>query len=168
MRRIALQITGEQRYPVPPLALPDLPTVEPDEPIDSGVAVELLVQRARAVRPDFALTPENAETLRQICIELEGLPLAIELAAARLQVLSPASLLSLLSELSPPSLLSALSLLSPPSESSLLSELSPPSLLSELSELSLLSEPSLLSELSLLSDAAYVTGFISRTPASLV
>lgn len=96
--RYALRLASEQRYQVPHLELPDVPTVEPDEPIAVSAAVELFVQRARAVRPEFALTTENAETVRRICLALDGLPLAIELAAARLNVLSLDELLGRLAD----------------------------------------------------------------------
>ena len=94
--RQALNVTGEWLYPVPPLGLPDSAenTVEsaksdalPDAP--SSEAVRLFVERARLVSPDFALTPHNAAYVAQICRDLDGLPLAIELAAARIRALSP-------------------------------------------------------------------------------
>ncbi|HMQ34929.1 MAG TPA: NB-ARC domain-containing protein, partial [Chloroflexaceae bacterium] len=85
--RGALRISGEQEFPVAPLALP--PEGEADSP-----AVRLFVDRARAVRPDFALTAENAATVAAICRRLDGLPLAIELAAARTRLMPPAALLA--------------------------------------------------------------------------
>jgi predicted ATPase/DNA-binding SARP family transcriptional activator len=78
--RVVLRLRGEQEFPVPPLA--------PD------AAVELFVQRARAARPDFAVTDEYAPLLAAICQRLDGLPLAIELAAVRIKLFSPAALLS--------------------------------------------------------------------------
>jgi predicted ATPase len=89
--RAALRVSGEHELPVPPLAVPG-----PSRP--SGVllsygAVRLFVDRARAVRPDFALTAENAEAVAEVCRRLDGLPLAIELAAARVGVLPPRALL---------------------------------------------------------------------------
>ncbi len=77
--RACLRIYGEQEFPVAPLA--------------QESAVELFVQRARAVRPSFALTAENEGPIREICEKLDGLPLAIELAAARTRVLSPLTVL---------------------------------------------------------------------------
>ncbi|HYK49316.1 MAG TPA: tetratricopeptide repeat protein, partial [Terriglobales bacterium] len=77
--RSCLHIYGEQEFPVTPLA--------------QNSAVELFVQRAAAVGPDFAMTAENAPAIREICSRLDGLPLAIELAAARTKVLSPGAML---------------------------------------------------------------------------
>jgi predicted ATPase/DNA-binding winged helix-turn-helix (wHTH) protein len=77
--RSRLRIYGEQEFPAMPLAR------------DS--AMELFAQRAASVRPDFALTPENRDAVQEICSRLDGLPLAIELAAARTRVLSPAAIL---------------------------------------------------------------------------
>jgi predicted ATPase/DNA-binding CsgD family transcriptional regulator len=92
--RAALQLSGEQEYPLPPLALP--PEEEP--PAQSYAAVELFVQRARAIRPDFALNAENMAAVATICRRLDGLPLAIELAAARIRLLSPQALLARLDQ----------------------------------------------------------------------
>lgn len=89
--RAALRVRAEQVYPVPPLALPH-PDGTPAEIADTE-AVQLFVERARAVRPDFAITDENARTIAEICLRLDGLPLAIELAAARLNVLSSRELM---------------------------------------------------------------------------
>ena len=77
--RASLQIYGEQEFPVAPLP--------------SSAAMQLFQQRATAVRPNFVVTPENGEAIRAICDRLDGLPLAIELAAARTKVLSPAAIL---------------------------------------------------------------------------
>ena len=77
--RSCLRIYGEQEFPVTPLA--------------QNSAVELFAQRAAAVWPDFAITSENAPAVQEICLRLDGLPLAIELAAARTKVLSPGGLL---------------------------------------------------------------------------
>ncbi|HKT23336.1 MAG TPA: tetratricopeptide repeat protein [Terriglobales bacterium] len=77
--RACLRIYGEQEFPVAPLA--------------QDSAIELFVQRAKAVRPSFAVTPENEMPIREICSKLDGLPLAIELAAARTRVLSPVTML---------------------------------------------------------------------------
>ncbi len=91
--RTVLGLRAEREYPVPPLALPaDLATVPPEE-LASSPAVALFVDRARAVRPGFALTEGNAAAVAGICRRLEGLPLAIELAAARTRLLDPAALL---------------------------------------------------------------------------
>ena len=77
--REVLRITGEQEYPVAPL--------------DDRDAVELFVQRARLVRPDFALTPATEPDVQAIVATLEGLPLAVELAAARIRILPPSRIL---------------------------------------------------------------------------
>jgi predicted ATPase/DNA-binding CsgD family transcriptional regulator len=87
--REPLQVYGEQEYPVPPLALPDLDRPEPLRALSQYEAVELFVQRARAARPDFAITDEDVPAVAEICVRLDGLPLAIELAAARSKLLSP-------------------------------------------------------------------------------
>ena len=114
--RAALRLRGEREFPVAPLALP--PRVEsgklrverPTKADSSGLptlntplstlnltqyaAVALFIQRARAVKPDFAVTNENAPAVAEICHRLDGLPLAIELAAARVKLLSPQRMLS--------------------------------------------------------------------------
>ncbi len=77
--RSSLRVYGEQEFPVTPLA--------------ESAAIELFAQRAAAVRPDFALTSENMTAVQEICLRLDGLPLAIELAAARIKVLSPIAIL---------------------------------------------------------------------------
>lgn len=97
--RAALRLSGEHELPVSPLRLPDAerPT-EPTEPTDLEElarcpAVELFVARARAARPDFRLTGANAAAVAGICARLDGLPLAIELAAPRVKLLSSRALL---------------------------------------------------------------------------
>ncbi|MGW5237713.1 adenylate/guanylate cyclase domain-containing protein [Monashia sp. NPDC004114] len=87
--RIALQVYGEREFHVPPLDLPDprhLPSLDVLVGYD---AVALFVERAQGVRPEFELTPGNAAAVAEICARLDGLPLAIELAAARIRLLSP-------------------------------------------------------------------------------
>jgi predicted ATPase/DNA-binding CsgD family transcriptional regulator/Tfp pilus assembly protein PilF len=92
--REKLSLSAEQCYPVPPLALPDLKHLPPLEYLAQMEAVHLFVSRAQAVRPDFALTPDNAEAVVSICHNLDGLPLAIELAAARVSLLPPPLMLA--------------------------------------------------------------------------
>ncbi len=91
--RTVLGLRAEREYPVPPLALPARPAAGPLEELESWPAVALFVDRARAVRPGFDLTEGNAAAVIEICRRLEGLPLAIELAAARTRLLDPAALL---------------------------------------------------------------------------
>ena len=92
--REALRLYGEQGYPVPPLGLPNLSDPDSPSPLVDHEAVALFVQRAKAVVPDFSLTEEDAPRVAEICIRLDGLPLAIELAAARVQFFNPQTMLS--------------------------------------------------------------------------
>src|SRR5918994_2130765 len=92
--RVALHVGGEQEFPVPPLALPDLTRRSTVAVLATVEAVQLFVQRARSVRPEFALTEENAAAVAEVCARLDGLPLAIELAAPRSKVLSPQAVLA--------------------------------------------------------------------------
>jgi predicted ATPase len=91
--RTALGLAAEREYPVPPLPLPADPGSASVAEVAAWPAVALFVDRARAVRSGFALTEENAAAVAEICRRLEGLPLAIELAAARTRLLDPAELL---------------------------------------------------------------------------
>lgn len=91
--RARLRLRGERLFPILPLAMPEAADDDPERLLASP-AVALFVQRAQDVLPDFALTPENAATIAEITRRLEGLPLAIELAAARLDLLSPAAMLA--------------------------------------------------------------------------
>jgi predicted ATPase len=91
--RTVLGLRAEREYPVPPLPLPADPAAVPLTDLASWPAVALFVDRARAVRPGFTLTEGNALAVAEICRRLEGLPLAIELAAARTRLLDPAALL---------------------------------------------------------------------------
>jgi predicted ATPase len=90
--RSALHIYGEHEFPVSPLGLPDTRSTPPLEELSKYPAIALFVQRAIAAKPDFELNAENARAVVEICARLDGLPLAIELAAARVKVLSPSSL----------------------------------------------------------------------------
>jgi predicted ATPase/serine/threonine protein kinase len=89
-----LHVYGEHEFPVPPLALPNLKVLPSLEILSSLPAVALFVERARAVKREFVLTKENAPAVAAICARLDGLPLAIELAAARIKLLSPAAMLA--------------------------------------------------------------------------
>jgi predicted ATPase/class 3 adenylate cyclase len=91
--RIPLHIAGEREFPVSPLGLPD--TAEPVDPaiLRRHDAVRLFVERSAAVRPGFQLTAENAAAIGRIAVRLDGLPLAIELAAGRVKLLEPGELL---------------------------------------------------------------------------
>lgn len=91
--RETLKLYGEYEFPVTPLAVPNIQQLPSPDLLDVYPAVELFVQRARAVRPDFALTTANATAIAHICAWLDGLPLAIEMAAARTKWQSPPLLL---------------------------------------------------------------------------
>jgi predicted ATPase/DNA-binding CsgD family transcriptional regulator len=86
--REALGVAGETLFDVPPLSLPDPHHLQAAEGLPHYEASRLFVERARMVRPDFSVTGGNAMTIAQICYRLDGMPLAIELAAARIRVLS--------------------------------------------------------------------------------
>ena len=92
--REALGLQGEQQYPVPPLETPDLANLPALDRLARYEAVSLFVARASAVRRGFTLTIENAAAIAEICARLDGLPLAIELAAATTKVLNPQALLA--------------------------------------------------------------------------
>jgi predicted ATPase/class 3 adenylate cyclase len=91
--RAALRLYGEQEFPVPPLGLPDPMNLPPLEALTQYEAVALFISRARTMRPDFAVDNANAPAVAEICARLDGLPLAIELAAARIKLLSPQDML---------------------------------------------------------------------------
>lgn len=91
--REALRVRGEHLYPVPPLGLPQVDTQHTTlEELVRFEAVQLFLERARSVKPSFELTDENAEAVAELCLRLDGLPLAIELAAARIRLFSPQAL----------------------------------------------------------------------------
>jgi predicted ATPase/transcriptional regulator with XRE-family HTH domain/predicted negative regulator of RcsB-dependent stress response len=91
--REALRVPGEWIYPVPTLNLPVGNALLSMDMASQFPALTLFAERARAARPDFKLTPENIETVARICAQLDGLPLAIELIAARMRIMSPQMLL---------------------------------------------------------------------------
>jgi predicted ATPase/class 3 adenylate cyclase len=91
--RAPLSLYGEQEHDVPPLGLPDLDHVPEPEAMSRYEAVELFVERARTAKPSFEITEDNAAAVAEICARLDGLPLAIELAASRIKVLSPPAIL---------------------------------------------------------------------------
>jgi len=91
--RASLHLSGEHEFVVPPLSLPDLRDLPPLHRLAQSEAIRLFVERAQAVKSDFALTEEHAAVIAAICHQLDGLPLAIELAAGRVKLLSPQALL---------------------------------------------------------------------------
>jgi predicted ATPase/class 3 adenylate cyclase len=91
--RSVLRVYGEQEYPVPPLELPRPGRLPPIDRLSQYEAVRLFIERAKAARPDFSVTDENAPAVAEICARLDGLPLAIELAAARIKLLPPRAML---------------------------------------------------------------------------
>src|SRR6266704_4020181 len=96
--REVLRLRAEHQFAVPPLALPD-PQHLPDERSLAHIpAVNLFIQRTQAIKSDFHVTTDNAATIAEICTRLDGLPLAIELAAARINLLPPQALLARLSQ----------------------------------------------------------------------
>src|SRR5579884_2779546 len=97
--RAALHVQGEQEFPVPPLSLPKQAHLLASENLAQYAAIALFVRRAQAVKPDFLFTEANAHAIAEICIRLDGLPLAIELAAARIKLLPPQALLQRLSRM---------------------------------------------------------------------
>lgn len=96
--RARLHLSGEYEYPVLPLAVADPDPGRPPEDLLKSEALALFVDRAQAVRPDFTITAANGPTLAEICRRLDGLPLAIELAAVRVKLLSPQAMLARLQQ----------------------------------------------------------------------
>jgi predicted ATPase len=90
--RAALHVYGEREFPVPALGVPDAQAKTSLDALAHFPAVALFVQRAVAAKPDFELNQQNASAVIEICARLDGLPLAIELAAARVKVLSPSAM----------------------------------------------------------------------------
>jgi predicted ATPase/DNA-binding CsgD family transcriptional regulator len=95
--RATLHLSGEHEFPVSPLALPDLTQLLSPETLTQQASVRLFVLRTQAIQPDFHVTSANARAIAEICVRLDGLPLAIELAAARSKLLPPQALLKRLS-----------------------------------------------------------------------
>jgi predicted ATPase len=91
--RAPLGLYGEHEFPVPPLTLPNLKRPPPLERLTQYEAVGLFVERAQALKPDFKVTNDSAPAVAEICVRLDGLPLAIELAAARIKMLPPKAML---------------------------------------------------------------------------
>lgn len=91
--RERLRVYGERELPIAPLLLPSLSPLPPWTEIENYAAVQLFVDRAQAVKADFEITPENAEAVARLCIGLDGIPLALEMAAARVKWETPGQLL---------------------------------------------------------------------------
>src|SRR6266700_3191525 len=91
--RAALHLSGEHEFVMPPLSLPDLRDLPPLDRLTHFEAVRLFIERAQAVQSDFAITEENAVAIAAMCHQLDGLPLAIELAAGRIKLFPPQALL---------------------------------------------------------------------------
>jgi predicted ATPase/class 3 adenylate cyclase len=96
--RSVLHLSGEHEYPVPPLDVPDLRQLPDLARLTHYEAVALFIERAEAARPGFAVTNADAPAVAEICVRLDGLPLAIELAAARVRLLTPQAILARLSD----------------------------------------------------------------------
>jgi predicted ATPase len=92
--RVVLHLTGEHEFAVQPLATPNPEQTLSLEALTHFAAIELFKQRAQSAQPDFTITHENAKAVAEICYRLDGLPLAIELAAARLKIFSPQAILA--------------------------------------------------------------------------
>ncbi len=96
--RAVLHVRGEYEFSVAPLALPDPERLTDSAALAQSAAVALFMQRAQAIKPDFQMTPTNARAIAEICQRLDGLPLALELAAARIKLLPPQALLTRLED----------------------------------------------------------------------
>ena len=96
--RELLRIAGEHVFPVPPLALLDARRVAGPADVSDNAAVNLFVERAQSAQPSFQITAQNAAQIAELCVHLDGLPLAIELAAARVALLSPGAMLKRLGD----------------------------------------------------------------------
>ena len=96
--RIALNLHGEREFPVPPLELPQADNESAWENLIENESIILFVERARTTNPNFGLTKDNASAVAEICRRLDGLPLALELAAARIKLLQPQAILTRLDD----------------------------------------------------------------------
>jgi predicted ATPase/class 3 adenylate cyclase len=96
--RAGLHVRAEREYPVPALLLPDMTHLPDLLALSQYAAVALFIERAQAVNPEFQVTNSNAPAVAEICVRLDGLPLAIELAAARIRLFSPQALLTRLGQ----------------------------------------------------------------------
>jgi predicted ATPase/class 3 adenylate cyclase len=92
--RVVLRLSGEHEFPVPPLELPDPRHLPAVDALSQYAAVALFIQRALTIKPDFRVKNDNAAAVAEICVRLDGLPLAIELAAARIKLLPPQAILA--------------------------------------------------------------------------
>ena len=95
--RALLHLQTEHVFSVPPLALPDITHLPKSKALEQYASVALFIQRAQAIQPSFQVSQSNARAIAEICVRLDGLPLAIELAAARIRLLPPQALLARLS-----------------------------------------------------------------------
>jgi predicted ATPase len=96
--RVVLHLYGETEFNVSPLDVPDSAAMSNTAQLEQYSAIQLFIERAQAVVPGFTLTPKNASSIAQMCMKVDGLPLALELAAARIKILPLAQLLARLSE----------------------------------------------------------------------
>ncbi len=96
--RSPLRVYGEQEYPVPPLSVPDPRRMADLQNLSQFASVALFIERAMGVRPGFRVDASNAPAIAEICARLDGLPLAIELAAARVRILTPEAIMARLDD----------------------------------------------------------------------
>jgi predicted ATPase/DNA-binding CsgD family transcriptional regulator len=99
--RSVLHVRGEHEFLIPPLALPDLTILPTSEAFVQYAAIALFLQRVHAILPAFQMTTDNARSIAEVCVHLDGLPLALELAAVRMKLFSPQALLARLGHLLP-------------------------------------------------------------------
>ena len=92
--RARLSLSSEHEFPLPPLAVPEMLEQLDREALLQFGAIAFFLQRAQAIKPDFQLTADNAQAVTQICAQLDGLPLSLELAASRIKLLPPTAMLA--------------------------------------------------------------------------